>query len=51
MTTLGQYMIIGPGFRPQLVGTIVDDGPGAMETIRIMRMELLHAYLYTGPAP
>ena len=51
VTTLGQYMLIGPGFRPQLVGTIVADGPGAMETIRIMRMELLHAYLYTGPAP
>ena len=50
VTTLGQYMLIGPGFRPQLVGTIVADGPGAMETIRIMRIELLHTDLYTGPA-
>ena len=51
VTTLGQYMLIGPGFRPQLVGTIVADGPGAMETIRTMRMELLHTDLYTTPAP
>ena len=26
------------------------DGPGAMETIRIMRIEVLHTDLYTGPA-
>ena len=33
-----------------MVGIIVADGPGAMKTIRIMRMELLHTDLYTGPA-
>ena len=50
VTTFDQYMLIGPGFRPQLVGTTVADGPGAMETIGIMCMELLHTDLYTGPA-
>ena len=50
VTTLGQYMLIGPGFRPRLVTIIMPDGPGAMDTIRIMRMELLYTGLYTGPA-
>ena len=51
VTTLGQYMLIGPGFRPRLVTIIMPDGPGAMDTIRIMRMEHLHTDLYTTPAP
>ena len=33
-----------------MVGIIVSDAPGAMETIRIMRIEVLHTDLYTGPA-
>ena len=33
-----------------MVSIIVPDGPGAMETIRTMRIEHLHTDLYTSPA-
>ena len=43
-------MLIWSGFRPQVLGTIINDGPGGMETIRDMRVELLHPDLYATPA-
>ena len=33
-----------------MVSIIVPDGPGAMETIRTVRIEHLHTDLYTSPA-
>ena len=50
VTLFDHYMLIWSGFRPQMLGTIINDGPGGMETIRDMRLEPLHPDLYAAPA-
>ena len=47
VTLFDHYMLTWSGFRPQMLGTIVNDGPGGIETIRGMRVERLHRDLGT----
>ena len=49
VTILDHYMLNLRGFRPQLVSIIILYGPGAMGTVRRVRMEHLHPDLYTPP--